>query len=146
MNGPQILARTISKPLLKGSKNPQPWQYHPRSDHHSKVACWGVMFDFLRHCPLLVRHAVQGKIGFGINHEMIDFKNNRDKDLDLVVCTPGHGRRFKKYADMNTMAERLQLELSPAERSALGELPDLAVVPVGKRARCARGKGVHDGT
>jgi hypothetical protein len=131
MHGPRILVRTISKPLPKGSHNPQPWQYHPRSDHHSKVACWGIMFDFLQHCPLLVRHVSQKKVGFGINHTMPDFRNNRDKTLDLVVCTVGQGKRFRRYSNLLEMAEQLQIELSPEEQEKLSAFPELKVVRVG---------------
>ena len=71
MHGPEILVRTLSKQTRK-DKRGRRWQYHPRSDHHSKVACWGVTFDLLRSCPLLVKHIADGKVGFGINHEMRD--------------------------------------------------------------------------
>jgi hypothetical protein len=130
MRGSDILVRTISKPLPKGSRR-IPWQYNSRSDHHSKVACWGIVFDLLNHCPLLVQHVADRKVGFGINHEMFDFRNNRDKDLDLVVCTPGEGKRYKKLTNLGDMAEDLQLELSDADSNALRSLPELPIVPVG---------------
>jgi len=88
MDGPKILAKSMSTPQVTDQFG-NLWQYHSRSDQHSKVACWALLFDLLHHCPLLRHHIKVGKIGFGINHEMRDFKNNRSKDLDLVICTPG---------------------------------------------------------
>ena len=56
MLGPRILARTMSVPTA-GAGKPfrfgNLWQYHSRSDRHSKVACWGLVLDLLGDCPLL---------------------------------------------------------------------------------------------
>ena len=46
MRGPEILARTMSIPTRRG-ESPRAWQYHSRSDNHSKLACWTLLFDFL---------------------------------------------------------------------------------------------------
>src|SRR5689334_14531733 len=86
MYGPGILVRTLSK-LTRTDRYGNHWQYHSRSDHHSKVACWGIVFDLLKACPLLRRHVESGRVHFGINHEMRDFVNDRKKNLDLVLCT-----------------------------------------------------------
>jgi hypothetical protein len=86
MFGPEILVRTLSKPT-RVDKRGNRWQYHSRSDHHSKVACWGIVFDLLRNSPLLRRHVEKGAVHFGINHEMRDFVHDRKKNLDLVLCT-----------------------------------------------------------
>ena len=90
MFGPDILVRTLSK-ATTGTGNSRfahgnVWQYHSRSDRHSKVACWALVFDLLRHCALLREHASSGRVGLGINHEMQDFRNRKRKNLDLVVC------------------------------------------------------------
>jgi hypothetical protein len=72
------------------------WQYHPRSDRHSKVACWALMFDLIEACSLLRSHLEAGKVAIGINHTMRDFARDREKNLDLVVCRGprwGHGAR-----------------------------------------------------
>lgn len=130
MYGPKILVRTMSRSLPKGSKR-HFWQYHSRSDHHSKVACWGVIFDLLQRCPLLVAHVKERKVGFGVNHRMFDFRNNRDKNLDLVICTPGQGRLPGRYRNLVEMAAELQLNLTSSERSRLERLPDIPIVPVG---------------
>lgn len=85
--GPAIFAQTISH-----ERRVDPfgnvWQYHSRSDHHSKVACALIMLELLRRSPILREHAANGKIAFGINHEMREFRSNRKKNLDLVICTP----------------------------------------------------------
>ncbi len=131
MRGPAILERTMSVPTPKGANGKaRPWQYHPRSDHHSKVACWGVILDLLQDCPLLREHLSDGKVGFGINHELVDFRNNRKKALDLVVCSPGSGR-VKRPADLRSLAKSWHIVLSDDDRERLRALPDLPVVAVG---------------
>lgn len=121
----------MSVPTPKGPKGKaRLWQYHPRSDHHSKVACWGVVFDLLQDCPLLRQHLTQGKVGFGINHDLVDFRNNRKKALDLVICSPGSGR-VQRASDLLSLAEFWHIELADDDRSCLQRLPDLPVVPVG---------------
>jgi len=87
MRGPELLVRTLSS-ATRQDRIGNRWQYHSRSDHHSKVACWGVIFDLLATTPLLQRHARSGTVCFGINHEMRDFQHDRKKNLDLVLCTP----------------------------------------------------------
>src|SRR5205085_2044407 len=86
MLGESILVRSISATRIKDTLG-NVWQYHSRSDRHSKVACWVVLFDLLQTCPLLCEHVAAGKVVFGINHEMRDYKQNRKKNLDLVLCT-----------------------------------------------------------
>ena len=106
------------------------WQYHSRSDNHSKIACWTLLFDLIQECPLLTKHILARKVGFGINHEMWDFQMNRSKRLDLVLCTIGtdDGKRQPGFAEL---ADRLKVNLLPKERSNLSTLPALERVPVG---------------
>lgn len=129
MHGPQILARSMSEPRVT-DKFGNCWQYHSRSDQHSKVACWALLFDLLNHCPLLVQHAAAGKIGFGINHEMRDFRNNRSKYLDLVLCTPGTEVKESAltFADL---ANHYSVNLTPTQRQQLTQLPMLRRMAVG---------------
>jgi hypothetical protein len=123
MFGPRLLARTLSSPVRVGKKSSERWQYHSRSDRHSKAACWGTLFDLMMTSRLLAEHVAAGRVGFGINHEMRDFRQNRKKDLDLVLCTPAQtsstGRTFESLADL------YQFELSDGERAALRGLPVL---------------------
>jgi hypothetical protein len=88
MDGPEILARTMTATRIPDQFG-NLWQYHPRSDRHSKVACWAAFFDLLGTSALLHRHVAEGKVIFGVNHTMRDFKTRRKKDLDLVIARPG---------------------------------------------------------
>ena len=92
MQGPQIVAQTLSRPG-KPDTYGNTWQYHSRSDRHSKVACWAVMFEALQHSALLRRHVEAGKVVFGVNQQMRDYRTNRTKNLDLVIATPGTAAR-----------------------------------------------------
>jgi hypothetical protein len=128
--GPDILVRTLSRPTRK-DKFGNEWQYHSRSDHHSKVACWGIMFDLLRTCSLLRRHVENGRVNFGVNHEMRDFQHDRKKNLDLVLCTSASGTPPKSAKSLKTMAEDYKIILTPQETADLSGLPDLLRAPVG---------------
>lgn len=129
MYGPDILVRSLSE-LSRRDRYGNEWQYHSRSDHHSKVACWGIIFDLLRTSPLLRRHVESGVVHFGINHEMRDFVHDRKKNLDLVLCTSsaGAGRAPMTLA---TMATSYGIRLSPTEQAELARLPELTRAPVG---------------
>jgi hypothetical protein len=127
MHGPDILVRTLSK-LSRRDRFDNAWQYHSRSDHHSKVACWGVIFDLLSSSALLRRHAEAGQVCFGINHEMRDFVHDRKKNLDLVLCTPGGAPTDHTISGM---ADEYGIELTEEQRSQLDALPYLRRAPVG---------------
>ncbi|MGJ5091754.1 hypothetical protein ACQR18_06720 [Bradyrhizobium oligotrophicum] len=127
MNGPAILVRTLSSTNLV-DRYANEWQYLSRSDRHSKVACWGVIFDLMVCTPLLRRHVETGVVCFGINHEMRDFVQDRKKNLDLVLCTPG-GDRTKDT--LVSYAKDCQIELTEREKSLLETLPQLTRAPVG---------------
>lgn len=129
MHGPAILARTMSMPTPRGKENAL-WQYHSRSDHHSKVACWGILFDLLQHSTLLREHVASGQLIFGINHEMRDFRTRRKKDLDLVLARPASGTIRKPFTFRSLMTKWTIL-LDSEERRILEELPDAVQHPVG---------------
>jgi len=119
--GPKILARTLTVPVP--GTGGRTWQYHPRSDRHSKVACWGLLFDLLSEDGVLRQQAAAGRLGFGINHEMRDFARNRKKNLDLVICkrdplaaTPA------KFIDL---VRKYGISLTEDEHRRLASLPDL---------------------
>lgn len=105
------------------------WQYHSRSDRHSKVACWGILFDLLQSCSLLAEHVRDGKIVFGINHEMRDFKLNRRKNLDLVLCSPASPPRDDMRFD--ELIDRYGIVLTKNESAVLRGLPALPCAAVG---------------
>ena len=130
MFGEQILVDSLSLPALAG-KSADKWQYHSRSDRHSKVSCWGLLFDLLLSCVVLRDHVAAGRVGFGINHEIRDFKQNRRKNLDLVVCTPRHGEFPTKPRTFAELAERYGVVMSAAAARKLSTLPSMLETPVG---------------
>lgn len=132
MHGLNIFARSNSVPTT-GSPGGKPfqygnaWQYHSRSDRHSKVACWGIMFDVLRSCPLLRKHIDEGKVGFGINHRMTDFAQNKRKNLDLVICRFTKLRKVRGAATFADLAGPYTVKLSASEQNELAKLPKVPI-------------------
>jgi len=116
--GEHIIARSIAASRIKDSYGNY-WQYNSRSDRHSKIACWAIMFDVLHTCSLLREHVLEGKVAFGINHELRDFKQDRKKNLDLVLCTG----RENVVTTFNEYGTKNGVELSSEEKRVLGELP-----------------------
>ena len=132
MDGPRIVARTLSIVGDKIDKYGNRWQYHSRSDRHSKVACWGVLFDLMQTSALLGKHAENGKVIFGVNHKMGDFKNQRPKKLDLVIARPGSASSGKqKEITFASLVKTWGLVLSEAEQARLDALPTVSRGPVG---------------
>lgn len=129
MYGPRILARSLS--TIGVTTDGIGWQYHSRSDRHSKIGCWGVAFDLLSHSSLLRRHAAEGKVVLGVNHRMIDYATGRKKDLDLVVARPDREQTTRKSQTLRGLAEQYRIDLDPEELGILAELPDVPVAPVG---------------
>lgn len=129
MNGPAIIARSISRSAIP-DKYGNTWQYHSRSDRHSKIACWAIAFELMQHCDLLRDHVSSGKVVLGVNHTLVDFQTQRKKDLDLVIAQPAGtaeagGRTFSE------LATHYGLELDPSEEEALGALPEAREGEVG---------------
>lgn len=129
MKGPQLLARSMGVATTGGRGKAfafeRSWQYHPRSDRHSKIACWGIVFDLLIECALFRRHAEEGKIGFGINHPMTRFSRRGTKDLDLVIC-PTADTDDRGDGSFRRMVDTYGIQLTPAEMTNLLSLPDIA--------------------
>lgn len=130
MNGLEILVRTLSSSRIRDPFGNE-WQYQSRSDHHSKVACWGILFDLLQTSALFREHVSNSPVVFGVNHEMRDFKNNRKKDLDLVVARPREGAKKSRPRVFSDLVETYQINLTPSERASLAALPPLYEGPVG---------------
>ena len=139
MFGPSLITRTLSEVRTFGVEERR-WQYHSRSDHHSSISCWAIMFDLLLNCALLRKHVEDGKVGFGLNHELRDFQSNKKKCLDLVICRPqvsGNVTGFYSHAlgqTVSTFADQavhLKVPLAPDEKLALEALPELPIVKVG---------------
>lgn len=121
MRGPALLARTLSVPTRRGVGS-RAWQYHSRSDHHSKLACWAVMFDLLLECDAVRDAAARGRLGFGVNHTMVG-PINKTLDLVLTVVQPNRtGRGRRSFA---AVAGALGIVLDDEDRKALRSLPEL---------------------
>ncbi|HKY51050.1 MAG TPA: hypothetical protein VJP45_07325, partial [Candidatus Limnocylindria bacterium] len=104
------------------------WQYHSRSDRHSKIACWGILFDLLRRSALMRAHVETRKAVFGVNHQMRDYKTGRKKNLDLVVARPANGAGKVEFADL---VDHYDVVLTDGQRSELEALPPAEIAPVG---------------
>jgi hypothetical protein len=131
MNGLDMLIRSMSMPTSgsPGGKRFQYgnlWQYHPRSDRHSKIACWSVIFDLLRESSLLRSHVAARKVAVGINHPMRDFAQNRVKNLDLVICrvSASDTGAIRSFADLT---RKYVIILSEEERGVLEQFPKLPI-------------------
>ena len=131
MYGELILARSLSSGAI-ADKFGNSWQYHSRSDRHSKIACWGVLFDLMLACPLLRSHATNGTVAFGINHEMTDFVSSRRKNLDLVICTPRSDPKLRKKVTFGDLIGGYDIQLAGPELDAFNSLPELVRKPVGE--------------
>jgi len=107
------------------------WQYHSRSDHHSKLSCWAIAFDMLSTSSLLRQHVGEGKVTIGVNHEMVDFKLSRKKNLDLVIARPSDEPTRTKPTTLAEIAERTGIVLSDEERAEFEVLPEVEKLPVG---------------
>lgn len=141
MYGPELLARTLSVPSRGASRSGyadgREWQYNSRSDRHSKVAAWGLVFDLMSSCSLLKQHIIDGKVGIGINHELRDFRNNKKKNLDLVIAQTGGAsnaggsrtgaRGSNSFADL---ASVYGIHLSRDEQRQLDSLPPCPLATV----------------
>jgi hypothetical protein len=129
MHGPSLLVEALRERTIP-DKYGNVWQYHSRSDRHSKVACWGIALDLISSSNLLRQHVADGRVVLGVNHEMRDFGTNRKKDLDLVIARPAGPvpPRSKTFA---TLADRYGLQLTPVQRGVLDALPDWPIAPVG---------------
>jgi len=121
MRGPEIMARTMSVPTARGGST-RKWEYHSRSDSHSRLACWTMVFDLMLECDVVRSAAESGRIGFRINHVMVGPIN---KTLDLVVTVTPPGRTLKNRRTFAGVGESLGIVLDQADRAALAALPPL---------------------
>lgn len=121
MRGPEIICRSISACAIP-DKYGNEWQYHSRSDRHSKIACWAVAYELLRACALLREHVAAGKVVLGVNHTLRDFQTQRKKDLDLVIAQPA-GPILDDARTLDALAAHYGVVLTKDERDALDELP-----------------------
>lgn len=130
MLGPEVIAATLSV-AVPDKKYGNRWQYHPRSDRHSKVCCWAILLDLLNECSGLRRQARAGKVCFGINHELTAYKTQKTKSLDFVICVPGTRTRPSRYS-FKGLASSYSLKLTQTAEEALDKLPTLQEAPTGQ--------------
>lgn len=130
MNGPDMLVRSLTATKIVDAFG-NVWQYHPQSDQHSKIASWGILFDLLNESSLMRQHVGDGKVIFGVNHQMSDFKTNRKKNLDLVIARPGTPARGRTPADFALLAAQYGIVLTAEQSLILKKLPPLKGGPVG---------------
>ncbi len=128
MFGPTILVDSLSVPTIEDEFD-NTWQYHPRSDRHSKIACWAVALDLLNTSSTLQRHVAEGKVVFGVNHEMRDFATGRKKDLDLVLARPAGPKTTGRT--LASLTEKYGIVLREDSAAALQQLPDPVEADVG---------------
>lgn len=129
MDGPDILVASMSVPQPRGPTK-QLWQYHPRSDTHSKIACWGVLFDLINQSALLRTHISQGKVILGVHFTLQDFSTGRRKVLDLVIARPTGGAA-KQTRSMDDLAKHWGIVLSNPQATTLAAMPIIEEGPVG---------------
>jgi hypothetical protein len=127
VHGPSILIEALSRATILDKFN-NVWQYHSRSDRHSKIACWGIAFDLLATSRLLQRHAAEGQVVLGVNHKMVDYSTGRNKKLDLVIARP-EGQ--PKTTSLASLAKKYDIRLTVEQRKAFDALPSLYEAPVG---------------
>jgi|SRR5579875_3003199 len=129
MDGPSIVARSLTRPSIP-DRYGNLWQYHSRSDRHSKVACWSILFEMLQLSSQLRRHVTEGRVVFGVNQEMRDYQTNRTKDLDLVIATRGAAGADRPVT-MSDLAVRWSVRLTEEQQRTLAELPPIVEGPTG---------------
>lgn len=130
LHGPDILIRSMSTPHPRGNEG-ELWQYHSRSDLHSKVACAGVFLDLMMTSALLREHVRAGQVVVGVNHPMRDFVNNKKKNLDLVIARPGTDPDLGKARAMPYFFERWAVQLDDEQRALFKSMPIAYEGPVG---------------
>jgi len=129
VDGPYVIARSIAACRIP-DRYGNAWQYHSRSDRHSKIACWVIAFDLMLRSELLREHLAADKVVLGVNHTLRDFQTQRNKDLDLVIAQPATAapRGARSFAELAT---RWGVQLGSEEAAALAQLPTAREGPVG---------------
>ncbi len=89
---------------MSGYKHKDPitgftYQYHPRSDSHSKILCKAVLKDFLDSSSVLASQAIKREVIYGINVEVVSPHTGKKKTLDLAIGLPTKG--WKPSHDMS---------------------------------------------
>jgi hypothetical protein len=130
--GPEIIVNSLSRAEIRDQSG-YVWQYNSRSDNHSKIACWAVLFDLLRASGALRQQAAHGTVTFGINETLRDWRTNREKNLDLVLARPSSDAwaRSRRQFTFTSLPERWGIVLTDEQRQALEDVPDIREAEVG---------------
>jgi hypothetical protein len=90
------------------------------------------MLDLMQTSSLLRNHVKEGKVIFGVNHKMGDFKQQRPKKLDLVIARPSTAPAGEMSAvTLASLAKTWGILLQPTEQARLDALPEIRRGPVG---------------
>jgi hypothetical protein len=127
--GPQVLAATLSVPRQRKKAGPL-WQYHPRSDHHSKVSCLLMALDLLMESEALRDAIARGKVACGINHVMTDHRSKRKKAFDLVFHRAGDEAQNPPRNTFRGLLKVYGIVLTDEQHKRIDALPEIAVQPV----------------
>ncbi len=131
MHGPSILAATLTRPG-RPDRFGNAWQYHSRSDRHSKVACWSVLFDALQQSTQLRAHVENRQVVFGVNMQLRGLRTNRSKNLDLILARPaGEWTLNRPRTTLHQLAVRWGVRLDERQQSLLADLPPVLEGPIG---------------
>jgi hypothetical protein len=123
MLGPEIICRTMSHPRLYGTgDHAHMWQYHSRSDFHSKVAAIALMIDLMQESPELRADIAAGDVGYSVNPQLRD-RSNRVKTLDMRFARIDDAAPLPRPRNLERFAEDLGLDLTEHASTVLHGLP-----------------------
>lgn len=97
MSAPEKLAAWLTAHEHKDPKYGFVYNYHSRSDAHSKAICSFILEDLLEACPVLKEQALTDKIIYEINARHT-FPNGKQKTLDLAIGTPSKIEPVERFA------------------------------------------------
>ena len=127
--GPTLLTGAMSRVSVT-DEHGNKWQYHSRSNQHTKVAAYAMLLDLLVDCRELRDQVARGLVGYALNQQLVGDK--RTKTVDLVLGRPAptgvRGRARDDFAE----ALRREVELEEPELRLLGSLPSLHRCDVGQ--------------
>lgn len=130
--GPSALVATLNRP--RTGKDGRSWQYHPRSDYHSKVPCLLMAVDLLLESERLRDAVASGRVACGINHVMTDHRSKRKKAFDLVFHRPSSQSTGIAGSSFRGLLERYAVVLTAPQRALVESVPDIPVHDVAANA------------
>jgi hypothetical protein len=123
MIGPEIIRATMSKERMYGTgENARVWQYHSRSDYHSKVAAVALMIDLLQESEELRDDVDAGLVGYDVNPKMRD-GTNREKTLDMRFGRVDDALPLRRARTLERLIEDYEMELTTSQWATVSGLP-----------------------